>query len=149
MLLFLLHIFACGFILRREKKGEGVVTSLVCCFVKYRLVYSLASYLLKRTLIGKKKFEEKKYRKKKERREREKEKTKTKKQDFLLLKYKIIIWTVHFFFFFSFFIIVVGIHSYSTLYSCLPFLQRYFAPITWTLTMTTEAKNVQAHVRIE
>ncbi len=100
----------------RKKKREGVATSLMCCFVKYRFVCSFAfvfveeEYTYVKRSLKRRNIEEKIRENK-----RKKKKQKTTKHDFLLLKYKIIIRTVHFFFFF----IVIVILSYSKIYACL------------------------------
>jgi hypothetical protein len=105
LLLFLLHIFLLAVLFwggkkkrerrRRRRHVAGVLFRQVSFRMFVRFVF-VKENTHKRKEVWREEVQKKKTR------EREKEKTKTTKHDFLLLKYKIIIWTVHFFFF-SFF----------------------------------------------
>ncbi len=113
---------------RRKKKKENERKDVVVLLRQVSVrMFACSCYLFRRV---EKKFEKNKTERKK----------KMTKLDLLLLKYKITIWPIHFFFFFF--------HRYSLAYSCLLSVRRYFAPITWTTTMTTEVEIVQAHIHI-
>jgi L-lactate permease len=91
--------FRLRFHLEARKKKEKASSRRQCAVLSSIVSYIRSLlYLLKGYINEKRSLKRKKYRKKKRENKRKKRrKKKSTKHDFLLLKYKIIIWTVHFF----------------------------------------------------
>lgn len=144
---FLLHIFACGFTLRpaqKKRKREGVVTSLMCCFIKYPFVCLLAFVFVEKSTHMRKEVWRgeihQKIRKNERKKKREDDETRFSVVE-IKNHYLDSSFLLSFFFFHH--------HIYSFIHLCLRLLQRYFAPITWTLTLMIKAQLIYAFVLIE